>query len=97
MFFVLALTDDRNPGRPHPTMAPFFIGFTVACIIVLIAPLTQAGLNPARDFGPRIIALLAGWGQPPQLTPFQEGGRNGEAERTCVSESSWCQNIVLGA
>merc|ERR1712023_592311 len=62
MFLILALTDPRNPSRPPPGMAPFFIGFTVAVLISVLAPLTQAGFNPARDFGPRIIAALSGWG-----------------------------------
>jgi glycerol uptake facilitator protein len=38
------------------------IGVTVTSVICLIAPLTQAGLNPARDLGPRLVAWLAGWG-----------------------------------
>jgi glycerol uptake facilitator-like aquaporin len=38
------------------------IGLTVTAIIGVLAPLTQAGLNPARDFGPRLFAYLAGWG-----------------------------------
>ena len=49
-------------GRPSSDIAPFFIGLTVMGIISVIAPLTQAGLNPARDFGPRLVAYLAGWG-----------------------------------
>lgn len=63
VFFIFALTDPRN--RLSPTryrLEPFFIGFTVAALISVIAPLTQAGLNPARDFAPRIVAYFAGWG-----------------------------------
>jgi glycerol uptake facilitator protein len=35
---------------------------TVAVIISIIALLTQAGLNPARDLSTRLFAYLAGWG-----------------------------------
>ncbi len=59
---IFALTDPKNPAAPEPTLVPFFVGFTVAVLISLFAPLTQAGWNPARDFGPRIAALLAGYG-----------------------------------
>jgi glycerol uptake facilitator protein len=61
-FFVMAVTDARNAGRPGGTSAALLIGLAVAVIISIVAPLTQAGLNPARDFGPRLFAYLAGWG-----------------------------------
>lgn len=60
-FVVFAVTDLRNPGRPLQS-APVFIGLTVAGLISVIAPLTQACFNPARDFGPRVFAAIAGWG-----------------------------------
>jgi glycerol uptake facilitator protein len=59
---VFAVTDDRNPGAPPIGLAPVFIGLTVSALISVIAPLTQACFNPARDFGPRLFAFLAGWG-----------------------------------
>ncbi len=60
--FIFALTEDCNVGRPSSDLQPVFIGLTVSSIIFFIAPLTQAGLNPARDLGPRIVAYMAGWG-----------------------------------
>ena len=62
VLMIFALTEGCNVGRPDDALAPVFIGLTVTSIIALIAPLTQAGLNPARDLGPRLVAWLAGWG-----------------------------------
>jgi glycerol uptake facilitator protein len=45
----------------NKNLIPPLIGLTVMLIIILVAPYTQAGLNPARDFGPRIWAYLSGW------------------------------------
>jgi glycerol uptake facilitator protein len=59
---IFAVTDDRNAAAPVGRLAPVFIGLTVAVLIAVIAPLTQACFNPARDFGPRLFACLAGWG-----------------------------------
>lgn len=60
--FIFGLTEDCNVGKPSSDLQPLFIGLTVSSIIFFVAPLTQAGLNPARDFGPRIVAFLMGWG-----------------------------------
>jgi glycerol uptake facilitator protein len=62
ILMIFALTEGCNVGRPNDALAPLFIGLTVASVICLIAPLTQAGLNPARDFGPRMVAWATGWG-----------------------------------
>jgi len=60
---ICALTRDRNAARPSSGTTPLFIGLSVAAIISVIAPLTQAGLNPARDFGPRLVSYFLGWGE----------------------------------
>lgn len=59
---IFALTDGRNDSVPAG-FAPVLIGLTVAVLISIFAPLTQAGWNPARDFGPRLVAFAAGWGE----------------------------------
>jgi glycerol uptake facilitator protein len=59
---VFAATDPRNTAAPAGFLAPLVIGLTVACLISIIAPLTQCCLNPARDFGPRLFTFVAGWG-----------------------------------
>ena len=61
VFMIFSLTDGCNVGRPDDSLSPLFIGLSVTIIISIIAPLTQAGLNPARDLSPRIFAYLAGW------------------------------------
>lgn len=63
MFIILVLTDPRHRLIRNKEMLPFYIGFTVAVLIAIYAPITQAGWNPARDFGPRVVAALAGWGK----------------------------------
>ncbi|HYT94480.1 MAG TPA: aquaporin [Gemmataceae bacterium] len=60
---VFALTDERNGAAPAARLVPVFIGLTVAILISVLAPLTQACFNPARDFGPRLVAWGAGWGE----------------------------------
>ena len=62
VFMIFALTDRRNGRVARGSMWPFFVGFTVAVLISLLAPLTQGGFNPARDLGPRLVAYFAGWG-----------------------------------
>ena len=63
VLMIFALTEKSNEGRPSSSSAPLFIGLTVSSCICLVAPLTQAGLNPARDFGPRMVAWAFGWGK----------------------------------
>jgi glycerol uptake facilitator protein len=61
MCLIMGLTDDGN-GVPRGPLAPLLIGISVALIGVAQGVLTGFALNPARDFGPRIFSVLAGWG-----------------------------------
>lgn len=72
VLMIFSLTEGCNLGRPDNKLAPVFIGLTVTSIICLIGPLTQAGLNPARDFGPRLVAWIFGWGS--AAFPDKSGG-----------------------
>jgi glycerol uptake facilitator protein len=62
-FMVGALTSEKNMARPPAAITAIIIGLTVAGIISIVAPLTQAALNPARDLGPRIVSFYLGWGE----------------------------------
>lgn len=72
VLMIFSLTEGCNLGRPDDNLAPVFIGLSVSSVICLIAPLTQAGLNPARDFGPRLVSWIFGWGS--AAFPDQYGG-----------------------
>jgi len=64
MFVILAIIDGRQKLMGGKEMIPFYIGFTVAVLISLYAPLTQAGWNPARDvrWGRRAAVVAGGGG-----------------------------------
>lgn len=60
MFGILALGDERN-GASRGAMNPLLIGILIAIIGGSLGPLTGFAMNPARDFGPKLFAYLAGW------------------------------------
>lgn len=60
-FVVFALTHSKNDAQVNKVYIPPLIGLTVAALVSILAPLTQCGINPARDYGPRIVAYFAGW------------------------------------
>ena len=57
---VLAIIDDRNLA-PKGNLGPFIIGLLVAGIGMSFGANSGYAINPARDFGPRFFAWLAGW------------------------------------
>ena len=68
VFMIFSFSDPNNSSvgrvdRKNKSAVPLLIGLTVAVLISLYAPLTQAALNPARDFGPRLLAAATGWGR----------------------------------
>ena len=63
VFCVFFIIEETNAGRPLANTGPALIGFLVAVLVAFEAPLTMTAINPARDLGPRILTLLAGWGQ----------------------------------
>ncbi|KAB0548585.1 aquaporin [Pseudomonas argentinensis] len=62
MGVIMALTDDNN-GLPRGPMAPLLIGLLIAVIGSSMGPLTGFAMNPARDFGPKLMTFIMGWGE----------------------------------
>jgi glycerol uptake facilitator protein len=58
--FIFAVTDEYNTPV-HANMAPLIIGFIVVAIGISFGANAGYAINPARDFGPRFFAWLAGW------------------------------------
>lgn len=58
---ILAMGDDRNTP-PGAGMHAFIIGLLVTALCMAFSYNTGTCLNPARDFGPRLITWAAGFG-----------------------------------
>jgi glycerol uptake facilitator protein len=60
--FVFAVVDEVNqPVRAN--LAPLLVGFVVVAVGISFGANAGYAINPARDFGPRFFAWIAGWGK----------------------------------
>jgi MIP family channel proteins len=61
VLLIFAITDSRNCA-PAANMAPLIVGLVVAVIGMTFGFNCGYAINPARDLGPRLFTLSAGWG-----------------------------------
>ena len=62
VLFICAVTDEFNlPVGSN--MGPFVIGMIIMAIGISFGANAGYAINPARDFGPRLFAWIAGWGK----------------------------------
>lgn len=66
LFLVLAVTDEKN-SAPAANVAPVVVGLIVVAIGMSFGALHGYAINPARDFGPRLMTVIVG---------FQNNGLN---------------------
>lgn len=60
--FIWAITDEFN-SPVGSNMTPFMVGMVVMAIGISFGANAGYAINPARDFGPRLFAFIAGWGK----------------------------------
>lgn len=60
LLLIFAVTDERNVTL-SPGLAPVVIGLIVVAIGLSFGALHGYAINPARDFGPRLLTVLAGF------------------------------------
>ena len=60
--FVFAVTDELALA-PGSNLGPMIVGFIVLAVGISFGANSGYAINPARDFGPRLFAWIAGWGK----------------------------------
>jgi glycerol uptake facilitator protein len=69
---IFAVTDARN-SAPTSNLGPLIVGFVVFAVGTSFGANTGYAINPARDFGPRLWAFFAGYGQVALPGTFNNG------------------------
>jgi glycerol uptake facilitator protein len=59
LLMIFAITDDRN--TPPGNMTPLMVGLVVVVIGMAFGGMHGYAINPARDFGPRLFTVVAGF------------------------------------
>lgn len=60
LLLIFAITDERNMP-PGSNMSPLMIGLIVVAIGMAFGGVHGYAINPARDFGPRLFTVVAGF------------------------------------
>ncbi|KGE53529.1 MIP/aquaporin family protein [Xanthomonas axonopodis pv. vasculorum] len=63
IFGIFAITEQFNEAAPTANSGALMIGLLVATLGASMGYLEAWAMNPARDFGPRLFAYFAGWGE----------------------------------
>jgi len=59
LLMIFAITDERN--QPPANLGPILIGLVVVAIGMSFGGMHGYAINPARDFGPRLFTVVAGF------------------------------------
>ncbi len=62
MIAILMFLEARSVNSPAGWFFPLALAGAVCMIVVITAPISMTSLNGARDFGPRLWALVQGYG-----------------------------------
>ena len=60
LLMIFAITDERNQ-LPLANMGPLMVGLVVVVIGMSFGGMHGYAINPARDFGPRLLTVVAGF------------------------------------
>ncbi len=60
LLMIMAITDERNQP-PGANLAPVLIGSVVVAVGMCFGGMHGYAINPARDFGPRLFTVVAGF------------------------------------